>query len=352
MKNRYIFYLGFAGFLLPICLLFYLWFITDIKTASPLISEITSWHTLAIALSIFFIEEALMLYFMFKGHEQCLACQSATEKQIENLVFLSERDALTNLYNRRYYEKRLSGEIQRAKRYESTLSLVILDLDDFKRYNDAYGHSKGDEALRALSKFIKSQLRETDVACRYGGDEFVLLLLEISKKDAWAVTDRIRNWVENNFAESKMTVSAGICTYPNDAAQLDEIFNFADHALYFSKSLGKNKISLYPFERRHLLRSAADLKMEIVCLSSARTFTTRAENIGEGGIRFYYDLPFQVGSFLNVKIFLSESEMIQSLVRVVRLDEMRRGGFKTAVTFDKLDLMAICKIRSYLQSIH
>ncbi len=180
------------------------------------------------------------------------------------------RDALTDLYNRRYFFYRLNSEIQRAKRYRRTLSLLFLDVDDFKKYNNAHGHLAGDSLLSSLAEIMRKNIRrsdenpsyEVDIACRYGGEEFVIILPEVvsfrrvvaaerlrhkveavETVEAAAVAERIRRHVEMSGKEEKpVTVSVGVASFPEHGFDLENLIKAADDALFLAKAKGKNKV--------------------------------------------------------------------------------------------------------------
>ncbi len=177
------------------------------------------------------------------------------------------QDPLLPLYNRRYFFYRFNSEIQRAKRYGRTLSLIILDVDEFKQFNDRLGHLSGDGLLRALSEMILANIRrsdekpsyEVDIACRYGGDEFAIILPEaasiqgaaaaerlrasIETKGAVVVAERIRRQVETGQWQGLgVTVSVGVATYPEHGVDMDGLIKSADDALYIAKRSGRNRV--------------------------------------------------------------------------------------------------------------
>jgi diguanylate cyclase (GGDEF)-like protein len=188
------------------------------------------------------------------------------EAQLRDLVV---KDALTALYNRRYFFYRLNSEIQRAKRYGRTLSLLILDVDDFKKYNDKHGHPAGDQLLAALAGRISANIRrsdakpsyEVDIACRYGGEEFAVILPEaasvqgvvlaerlrasIEVRGAFEVAERIRRKIEESrFDGPGVTISVGVASYPEHGSDLEVLLKAADDALYLAKKKGKNRVCL------------------------------------------------------------------------------------------------------------
>lgn len=149
-------------------------------------------------------------------------------------------DELTGLYNRRSFERVLTREVERSRRYGSTASLALLDLDGFKRLNDTFGHAAGDRVLRYAAAMMCRHLRATDVPCRLGGDEFAIILSNTSLTDALAVAERIRADVEQAFARASITVSAGIASVPAHAATAEQLLASADRALYAAKGAGRN----------------------------------------------------------------------------------------------------------------
>ncbi len=188
------------------------------------------------------------------------------EARLRELVV---RDGLTSLYNRRYFHYRLNSEIQRSKRYGRTLSLLILDVDDFKNYNDRYGHLAGDKLLTMLAARISGNIRrsdvkpsyEVDIACRYGGEEFAVILPEaasiqgivaaerlrasIEAKGAFEVAERIRRKIEEARPDGPgVTISVGVASYPEHGADFEALIKAADDALYKAKDAGKNRVFL------------------------------------------------------------------------------------------------------------
>ncbi|MGM0441335.1 MAG: GGDEF domain-containing protein [Elusimicrobiota bacterium] len=155
-------------------------------------------------------------------------------------------DDLTQAYNRRYFMPRLQTEFGIARRAGDNLSLVILDIDDFKKINDTYGHPAGDNVLAEISGAIKKHLRKSDLLIRYGGEEFVILLPRTTKDKAVKTAERIRNVVEDipfywEGDSFNITVSLGVATFPEDADKSKDLLNIADKRLLEAKETGKNK---------------------------------------------------------------------------------------------------------------
>jgi len=166
-------------------------------------------------------------------------------KQLENLAFVDE---LTQTYNRNYWMERYQEEWARAKRNGHPLSIILFDLDDFKACNDRYGHSVGDQLLACAGRMICRTARNFDNVCRFGGEEFTVLLPGVQRQQAVTIADRIRRAIEEmkpfklGQGPQRLTLSGGVATYPEDAADRDELLKAADAAMYRAKHQGKNRI--------------------------------------------------------------------------------------------------------------
>jgi diguanylate cyclase (GGDEF)-like protein len=159
---------------------------------------------------------------------------------------LSITDPLTGLLNRRYIEERLTEEINRSERTGDPVSFMMLDVDEFKSYNDRYGHPAGDEALKLIGQILRDNLRGADVAARYGGEEFSVLLPETSQEEAEFIAERIRRHVEETkFERRKVTVSIGIATLGGNVKMIRELISAADSAMYEAKRDGRNNVKVY-----------------------------------------------------------------------------------------------------------
>jgi diguanylate cyclase (GGDEF)-like protein len=165
----------------------------------------------------------------------------------------SFRDEVTGLYNRRFFSIRLEEEISRYRRFDHPFSVVLLDLDGLKEINDELGHAAGDETLRGIADLLVRHSRGINVICRYGGDEFAVLLVETPKGGARLYADRIRDVLPTlHFAHGRrVTASFGIACLPEDVQPVpDVLMRAADEALYAAKRAGKNRVSLYEEVRR------------------------------------------------------------------------------------------------------
>lgn len=164
----------------------------------------------------------------------------------EQVLDLSQRDGLTGLYNRRYLDTFLKSELERCSRYNTTVCVLLLDLDHFKSYNDTYGHLAGDEALKHLAATISKGRRATDIIARYGGEEFAVVLPETNVAGAKAVAEHIRaDVIAMNWLMLPVTVSIGVAVAEDSLTTPTAVLQCADHALYASKTGGRNRVTVF-----------------------------------------------------------------------------------------------------------
>ncbi|TBR19858.1 sensor domain-containing diguanylate cyclase [bacterium] len=166
----------------------------------------------------------------------------------EKTVISAHTDALTNLWNHGYFQYLLGAELDKSKAISGKLSLIILDIDDFKIYNDMLGHQAGDRILKDLASLLKNQSRKMDHVCRYGGEEFAIILPSADTKEAMFIAERLRENIEKQaflnqeiLPQKTLTVSLGVATFPDNAMSTSELIKNADKALYEAKNTGKNK---------------------------------------------------------------------------------------------------------------
>lgn len=188
------------------------------------------------------VHMAIVDYFTNAKHilDQPMLVEVHVFRQTEQAAMI---DGLTNLFNRRYMDIILKKEFYRCKRYNKKLTLCIMDIDNFKKVNDTYGHQFGDLVLKTLADCIKKCLREEDVACRYGGEEFLLILPETDAAGAYTLCERIRTVLKSvsPFKEKSITFSAGTASFPETSDDFQTLVRLADKALYEAKFTGKNK---------------------------------------------------------------------------------------------------------------
>ena len=161
------------------------------------------------------------------------------------------RDGLTGLYNHRYLQEFLSLEVERSHRYAHGFSLIFVDVDHFKKYNDTHGHLQGDHLLRAMAAIFRTFFRKTDVIARYGGEEFMILLPETPKQVACRLAEELRRRIEENtfpgregLPAQRITISIGVAAFPEDGADAATLTKKADTALYLAKGQGRNRICM------------------------------------------------------------------------------------------------------------
>jgi diguanylate cyclase (GGDEF)-like protein len=172
------------------------------------------------------------------------------EQAKEQLLMLSRTDRLTNLNNRGYWEECLRTEFRRIQRTGEVCSLVMFDIDHFKRINDQYGHLAGDEAIRGVSNILRARSREVDITGRYGGEEFVAILPHTDAAGAQVFCERLREAVQANYFvheghEIRFTISLGVCEYAPTVPSPEIWLANADHALYYAKEHGRNQTAIY-----------------------------------------------------------------------------------------------------------
>ncbi len=184
-----------------------------------------------------------------QGREELAAINKTLRKKNKELHELSITDSLTGLYNRKHLMETLDNEVARSERHKHDFAVLVVDIDDFKEYNDTYGHLAGDEVLSRLGSVFKKSVRSCDYVARYGGEEFILVLPEIGPQDGVKAAERIRKKVvKEKFAGDgkpiQVTVSVGVASYPKDGDNPQAIIRLADAALYKAKESGRNQVVL------------------------------------------------------------------------------------------------------------
>ena len=169
----------------------------------------------------------------------CLLIQAKREKYYQDMSFV---DGLTGVYNYRYFHEMMVQRINHMRRFPQSVSLLMIDIDYFKEYNDTYGHPKGDEVLRNTAQVLVNTIREDDVVSRYGGEEFTIIMPRTIQQDARMVGVRLLEIVR---ARTPITISIGLATIPDDAQEKSDLISKADTALYRAKVLGRDRICVY-----------------------------------------------------------------------------------------------------------
>jgi diguanylate cyclase (GGDEF)-like protein len=200
-----------------------------------------------------FNEEDLQLAQAFATHAAAALERIALGDQMDKLKKLSITDDLTGLLNRRYLLDRMEEELSRAERYNRQMSVLMVDLDNFKQFNDSVGHPAGDRILENIALTIMNSIRSIDIAARYGGDEFVIVLPETDTGMALHIAERLRSSIAETPLEGvsdkslpdKLTASIGIVCCPQHGSTVEGLLKCADEALYRAKDQGRNRTVLY-----------------------------------------------------------------------------------------------------------
>jgi diguanylate cyclase (GGDEF)-like protein len=270
---------------------------------------------------------AILDYFVNVSHE--LKSPTIIEISIyERTARSAVTDGLTGLYNHAYLLEALRKEVLRSRRHELKLSLVLIDIDDFKKINDTKGHVEGDRVLVRTAQLVRESLREIDTAARYGGEEFAVLLPETSRTGAYVVAERIRSRIQTRSKSVRgsfaVTVSGGVATFPDDATSREDLVRRADEGLYRSKASGKNRISTVAGERRRYRRVPAS---HVVLLSggAGRRASARTRNMSEGGVLLRLKEPVREGAQVNLVIRSEGTDPVDLRGEVVRVEPVTGG---------------------------
>lgn len=170
------------------------------------------------------------------------------EKDYEYVYELATVDSLTDLHNHRFFQEQLAINIEYSKRYGQMFSLILIDIDNFKKFNDNYGHQSGDAVLRQVAILLKNAVRKADIVCRYGGEEIVIILPSTDNANAYILAEKLCKLVSNKIFELKdnvktnVTISIGVATYPDNAELAVDLVEYADKSLYVAKSNGRNQV--------------------------------------------------------------------------------------------------------------
>ncbi len=216
------------------------------------------------------------------------------EKYFNNLKKNILIDETTGLYNFNYSQKKINEEISEAKRYKSPLSILIIDIDDFRKINEYMGLDEANNILIDVANCLKSSIRSNDIAVRYEGGKFAIILSHTGKKNALIVGEKLRKKIENLKSAKQITISGGVSTFLIDTKKnATELFNIANSALYRAKYEGKNRICDYPQERRKFKRipitDKLKIKIQVINPPLLQKKIKKIKNISKGGIAFYIE---------------------------------------------------------------
>jgi diguanylate cyclase (GGDEF)-like protein len=243
------------------------------------------------------------------------------------------RDDLTGLRNHRFFSENLEREVLRGERLNQPLSLLMVDVDDFKLYNEREGHEAGDGVLRTIARLLRESSRITDGVSRFGGEEFTLTLPATPKVEANRVADRVRKAIEQRAFPGedkqplgKLTVSVGVATYPGDAVDASQLIRQSDRTMYVAKANGKNQVRLCGENKR------SHRRVKVVLDGEVRIFggdyrPLRTMDLSSGGMKFSTEDDLPVGALADLRLRIPGSEAgIEMAVRVVEGRTVRPPG--------------------------
>ncbi|MGM0452059.1 MAG: diguanylate cyclase [Thermodesulfobacteriota bacterium] len=275
----------------------------------------------------------------------------------ENHLNSMKFDSLTGLYSRTTFDETLKREISRAKRYETELCILFLDIDDFKQINDVFGHLAGDMVLQEIARIIRQEIRTEDTAARYGGEEMVVVLPETGKVEGLILGERIRERIEHkDFSYEncviRPTISGGLATFPIDAQTPTHLLKNADKALYRAKAHGKNNVMVYSRDKRRFLRVNFGSPVQVKPLGfdqQTGQWRARGKNISVAGILLESDQFMEPGTKVQLQIALNETEgPLWVIGTVVRVESFESSRHDTGVSFLELDTTAKNEISRYM----
>lgn len=310
------------------------------------------------------LRTAVCDFLLGQGHalQNPVVIESRLLVQREDSAF---RDELTGVFNRRFFNLEMRKEVARARRSGMPFCLFMIDGDHFKAFNDRYGHQAGDAALQQLAKIFLESGRINDQVCRYGGEEFVVILPRTSKQNALMVAERFRRNVEDHLITyddkpiGALTVSIGVACCPDDAASEEELVRLADWALYRAKTSGRNQVSSDTSDRRMHRRMAVDTRVEFaVPADEGAAYVCRAADISLGGFMCESNRPFQRGAEITVRVHdPAGGEPISLTAKAVRSMESAATDlpYRTGFTFESEDparLLALHRLLERLAEDH
>jgi diguanylate cyclase (GGDEF)-like protein len=275
-------------------------------------------------------------------------------KVFEETQASAYRDELTGLHNFRFFQEYLGLELNRCERHGGSFSIALADIDNFKDYNDRFGHNQGNSTLQAVARTMVEAGREEDIAARYGGEEFVLIMPETSKEAAAAAADRVREAIGDLELSAddplhRVTISLGVANYPIDAVNPDDLIRCADRAMYIAKARGKDQVQLYGANRRAHRRLTTALQGEYrVFEERTREFST--SDISERSLRVNVDREVPEGSLVEFTLMLPEhGQTISAHGRVVRREQREGGGFELAITIVDINSRQHLALKNFLK---
>jgi len=228
-------------------------------------------------------------------------------------------DELTGLFNRRFFDAALVREVKQATRRNREFSLLILDIDNFKKINDTHGHTTGDAVISAVGKLLARMIRSEDTACRIGGEEFAVILPETGADGAFIVSEKIRKeFAKLRIASTDLSLSGGLTTFPGDAKTSAELIDRADQMLYFAKYSGKNRIVCYSQNKRRHIRYPLEWELSITKNEGAQKKST-SQDVSIEGISFELDTQTAPGELMTLHLGIDD-QPLELPVEIVWVD--------------------------------
>lgn len=269
-------------------------------------------------------------------------------KLFEEANHHSKCDPMTGLFNRNYFTEALSSEISRSKRQQTEFSLIFLDLDNFKKVNDQYGHLTGDTVLTRISRLIQKEKRAEDTAARFGGEEMIVLLPGTNKMNALVKADRIREKIEEQEFEYeghrfRVTVSGGVASYPLDAQSGQELIECSDKAMYRAKAGGKNRIELYSQDKRQYMRIDFSGPIKVQPLghrtTSLNQFKVQSKDLSLTGMLFESNENLELGTRIQLSVPLDNPKRPMIVIgTVIRLEKIDSFKYDVGISFVQMEL--------------
>lgn len=293
---------------------------------------------------------ALLDYFINQNHKikNPKIIELRLFAETEKLILVDE---LTRLYNRRHFETALVREFKQSTRYNQNLSLLVIDIDDFKKINDTYGHLMGDEILKQVANKIATSLRMEDTACRIGGEEFAIIFPQSNESQAMIASEKLLEACRTiQISGKSVTISGGLVSFPEKVKRCEDMYDFADRALYTAKDSGKNQIVVYSNEKRSSLRFEANL--ELFCVLPNRTIRSISKNISITGIAFETEDDLLVNEPIQVLLRETDSNHeISAKIKVVRKQKIGEKNYSVGAEFIDLSNESQTKLAD-LYSLH
>ena len=272
-------------------------------------------------------------------------------KETEKLALV---DSLTGLFNKRFYDITVKKEFKKALRFNQIFSLVLLDLDDFKKINDTKGHLFGDEVLANFGKLLSMSSREEDIICRYGGEEFIAILPETTGDGALLYAERVRKILieDDFFKKHKITFSGGVSTFPYNGKDLEELFKSVDKSLYAAKYAGKDCTIKSTGDKRRFKRFSNSWKIRYQCLGDsfdkAHVEEVITQDISIGGLKFESKEDLKIDSPILIDLDLPDDDELVISGKVVWVKRINEELLSYGVKFNDIDKKDANKLKEIL----